>query len=84
MMSWNLLLAVGRRPQLWAEGLRTLFALAPRGWWRKAPFLPLPEQQYASWRVATSQGSANGDPSVSDVISYLEWRRRQHGFLRRV
>ena len=84
MLSWNLVLAVGRRPHLWGEGLRTLFAMAPRQWWRRPPFLPVPDREYAAWRVATSQGSSDGAPTAEEFVSFLEWRRLQHGFLKRV
>ncbi|MDJ0954297.1 MAG: hypothetical protein QNJ81_11525 [Acidimicrobiia bacterium] len=83
MMSWELARTVLRRPGLWAEALRTLLAVAPRSWWRKPPFVPLPDRAYSSWRLAT----AHGDPSVplnpEELVSYLVWRRSQHRPLRR-
>lgn len=84
MLSSSLVLAVVKRPRLWGEGLRVLVALAPREWWRRAPFLPLPDRDYAAWRIATAHGSADSRLSAEEVVSYLEWRRRQHAFLRRV
>lgn len=84
MMSWKLVLAVGRRPQLWSEGLRALFAVAPRNWWRRAPFLPKPDERYAAWRVATAQGDPTLGIEADELVSYLKWRRRQHRLLGRV
>jgi hypothetical protein len=84
MVSWNLVLAVGRRPRLWSEGLRTLLAMAPRGWWRKPPFVPIPDADYAAWRVATARGDANARINEKELVSYLEWRQRQHAPLGRV
>lgn len=84
MYSWNLMLAVGRRPHLWAEGVRTLVAMAPRGWWRKPPFLPVPDAEYAAWRVATARGEAGANITEEELVSYLEWRRRQHAPLGRM
>ena len=84
MISSSLVLAVLRRPRLWGEGLRALLSLAPRNWWRRAPFLPLPDRDYASWRVATAHGTADSELSVDELVSFLEWRRRQHAPLRRV
>ena len=72
------MLAVARRPALWGEGLRTLVALAPRGWWKRSPFLPVPDESYARWRIATSSGDPDADIQVEELISYLQWRRGQH------
>ena len=84
MMSWNLAWAVGRRPDLWGEGVRALFAVAPRDWWRTPPFLPLPDKGYRAWRLATAHGAADTDIVPDELVSYLEWRRRQHRILGRV
>ncbi len=84
MMSWNLVAAVGRRPDLWVEGVRTLFAVSPRNWWRKAPFLPVPDKAYADWRLATAHGDSTIALPPQDLILYLEWRKKQHKALGRV
>ncbi|MCP4305269.1 MAG: hypothetical protein GY788_10420 [bacterium] len=84
MMSWNLAAAVGRRPDLWVEGVRTLFAVSRRNWWRKAPFLPIPDQPYADWRLATAQGDVDSPLPAGDLILYLEWRKKQHRVFGRV
>jgi hypothetical protein len=83
-MSWNLVLAVGRRPDLWGEGVRALLAVARRDWWRRAPFLPRPDQSYTAWRLATAHGSPNTNIEPGELISYLEWRREQHRLFGRV
>ncbi|MDJ0498932.1 MAG: hypothetical protein QNJ89_13945 [Acidimicrobiia bacterium] len=84
MLSWKLVLAVGRRPSLWGEGLRTLLAVSPQQWWRQRPFLPLPDAEYTTWRLATAHGDASIGLDAPELISYLEWRKRQHRPLRRV
>lgn len=84
MLSWNLVLAVARRPGLWAEGVRALLAVSHRQWWRRRPFLPVPDTDYTSWRVATAHGDAAAVVDAGELISYLEWRKRQHRPLRRV
>ncbi len=84
MMSLYLVLAVGRRPDLWGEGFRALFAVAPRHWWRTAPFLPLPDAEYTSWRLATAHGETDTEIVADELVAYLEWRRRQHRTLGRV
>jgi hypothetical protein len=78
-MRWSgeLIGGVLRRPDLWAEALRALVALAPDGWWRRPPFVPVPEPDYAAWRIATAYGDPDADVRPSDVIAYLAWRRRR-------
>jgi hypothetical protein len=83
-MSWRLFLAVMRHPDLWVEGLRTLWAVAPIGWWRRPPFVPAPDPVYADWRLMTAHGESSSPLRPDELIHYLEWRKRQHRLLRRV
>ncbi len=69
--------AVMRHPALWAEAVRTAGATARHGWWRRPPFLPLPDKDYVRWRIATAYGSPDGPVEAADVVAYLQWRRRQ-------
>ncbi len=68
-------LAVLVRPSLWpvavAQGLR----LARRGWWRRFPFLPVPDGDYLRWRLETMYGREVERPEVGDVLTYLRWCR---------
>jgi len=84
MFSGQTMLALLRRPSLWAEGIRSLLAVAPRRWWRKPPFIPRPDPSYMSWRVATAHGDADSILTAQELIAYLEWRKRQHKVLRRI
>lgn len=84
MMSQKLLIAVAKRPWLWGEALRALLAVAPRNWWRRSPFLPLPDAEYTAWRLATTSGSIDSEIEGGELVSYLSWRRRQHAPLRRI
>lgn len=71
-------LPVLRRPDLWATGVRQALVLAPAGWWRRAPHLPLPDADYLRFRMVTANG---GDGTASaaelgrDLVTYLEWCR---------
>ena len=69
--------AVAVRPELWATAVGQLFRLSPTGWWRRAPFLPLPDPAYVRFRIVTQQGGAAdpGPPDVDDVVEYLRWCR---------
>ena len=67
--------AVLRRPSLWATAVRQLARLAPAGWWRRAPFLPLPDPAYLHFRMVTAYGGEGGAPRPQDVVTYLHWCR---------
>ncbi|HZQ29047.1 MAG TPA: hypothetical protein VFA94_15225 [Acidimicrobiales bacterium] len=64
------------RPWLWPVAVVQLFALAPRGWWRRRPFLPLPDPDYLAFRLQTMYGDTTHQPEPGDVVAYLEWCRR--------
>jgi hypothetical protein len=67
--------AVLVRPWLWWTALHQLVRVARPGWWRRAPFVPIPEPSYARFRIETAYG-ADGVPCAHDLVSYLEWCRR--------
>ncbi len=54
-----------------------LAATAPRGWWRRPPFLPLPDGDYLRWRVATAYGDEAAPVDADDVVAFLAWSRKQ-------
>jgi len=65
--------------------VRQLLRLAPHGWWRRAPFLPLPARDYLHFRMVTAYGG-DGDPDLvpdadpaADLVTYLEWCRSWPG-----
>lgn len=67
--------ALARRPWLWAATARQVVRLARRGWWRRPPFLPLPDPGYLRFRLETAYGDAQRPPPVDDVVAYLHWCR---------
>jgi hypothetical protein len=81
--AWVAALAgVVARPHLWRTALGSARALAPPGWWRRPPFLPLPDRSYLAFRLETQYGS-DGAPAPGDLVTYLEWCRSQHVIMRR-
>ncbi len=76
MITRAMFAAVVVRPRLWGTALSALFELAPKGWWRRAPFLPLPDPDWTHFRIVTAYG---GDGSLpmrpEDLVSWLEWKR---------
>jgi hypothetical protein len=68
-------LAVLVRPVLWSVAVRQLFVLAPRGWWRRSPFLPVPDRAYLRFRLQTAYGDPARAPEPADLVTYLHWCR---------
>lgn len=68
--------AVARRPRLWPVALRQARRLAAPGWWRRAPFLPVPSRDYVALRALTQYGDSLAPLAAADVVHYLEWCRQ--------
>lgn len=66
-------LAVARRPSLWTTALRQMRRMAPPGWWRRRPFLPVPSGDYLRFRLLTQYGDARHAWEPDDVLNYLRW-----------
>jgi hypothetical protein len=64
------------RPWLWPTAMVQLFALAPRGWWRRSPFVPVPDRAYYRFRMQTMYGDPNHQAEGKDLVTYLTWCRR--------
>ncbi|MDA2954298.1 MAG: hypothetical protein O3B17_00520 [Actinomycetota bacterium] len=69
----SIVVAVLRRPSLWATALTQAFRLIPRRWWARSPFLPVPTRDYIRFRVQTQYGDQGHVVEVADVLSYLNW-----------
>jgi hypothetical protein len=63
-------------PRLALDLLRTVWAFRARGWYRRAPFLPLPSREYIRWRMHTAYGDEQAVPPSEDVVRFARWRRR--------
>ena len=76
--------AVAARPWLWPTALAQATRLAPSGWWRRPPFLPVPDRAYLAFRLQTMYGDPAHQPLASDVVAYLRWCRTfRHSVWRR-
>jgi hypothetical protein len=69
------LMAVAGRPRLWPVAVREARRLAPTGWWRRPPFLPLPPAAYRRFRMETMYGADDHLPVPDDLVRWLEWCR---------
>ncbi len=68
--------AVLGRPDLWGTALVQARRLAPNGWWRRWPPLPVPDRAWIRFRLQTAYGDPDHDPSPEDVVAWLEWCRQ--------
>lgn len=69
--------AVARHPSLWPTALRQWKRTVPSGWWRRAPFLPVPPAEYVEFRLLTQYGDNHHAPAADDVLHYLRWCRQR-------
>lgn len=69
----SIMVHLARHPDEIPVVTRAAWRLRRRGWWRRAPFLPLPGRQYWQFRLATATGSATGTTSVREIVEYAKW-----------
>ena len=62
-----------RRPRLALDLIRITWRFRSSGWYRRFPFLPLPDPTYVRWRMYTAYGDYNALPSATDVERYARW-----------
>ena len=75
-MSWaGVVGAVARRPGLWSTAARQARRLAPRRWWTRRPFLPVPDRAWMRFRAETQYGDPDRVPDADDVVTWLRWAR---------
>lgn len=75
--------AVLVRPPLWGVAVRQALRMAPPGWWRRWPLLPLPARGYLAFRMQTAYGDPSAVPPPEDVVDYLRWCRAWPRVVRR-
>jgi hypothetical protein len=62
-----------RRPQLLLELVRVAWRFRSNDWYRRFPFLPVPDPTYLRWRMYTAYGDYDAVPPVTDVERYARW-----------
>jgi hypothetical protein len=75
----GMVMAVLKRPDLWSSAFGALCRMAAPGWWRSAPYLPLPAGGLWAFRMLTAYGDADAAPAPADLLSYLQWCRTTSG-----
>jgi hypothetical protein len=76
-LTTSLALRSVRDPATGVALLRVGWRFRRRGWWRRAPFLPLPDRTYLRWRMHTAYGEHDVVPPAQDVIRYARWAVRK-------
>jgi hypothetical protein len=74
-LSFRLAARSAVNPRLAADLLSAAWAFRRRNWWRRAPFLPLPDRTYLRWRMYTAYADEAAVPPIDDVIRFARWRR---------
>jgi len=77
-MSWSrltfsLALRAMRRPKLGIALLRVAWRFRAQDWYRRFPFLPMPDPTYVKWRMHTAYGDYDAIPPAADVERYAMW-----------
>jgi hypothetical protein len=65
-----------RNPALGVALLRVAWRFRSRGWYRRPPFIPLPDRRYVEWRMYTAYGDPHIVPPADDVARYARWAVR--------
>ena len=72
-LAFRLALRSLRRPRLAIELIRIAWRFRSTTWYRRFPFLPIPDSTYLRWRMYTAYGDYNAVPPVTDVERYARW-----------
>jgi hypothetical protein len=59
-------------PSVWWAAGRLALRIARPKWWRRAPFLPIPDAAYVRFRLETAYGPGIS-PEPRDLLAYLHW-----------
>jgi len=70
--------AVVTRPSLWGTALVEFRRLLPDGWWRRRPFLPVPDPAMLGFRNTTQYGDPDHPPEGHDLVAWLRWCKAEN------
>ena len=70
--------AVLVRPSLWVTAAVQLKRFVPDDWFRRAPFLPLPDARVLRFRVVTQYGDPEARVVPGDVVAWLRWCKTEN------
>lgn len=62
-----------RRPRLALALAKVAWRFRHRRWYKRFPFLPVPDGAYLRWRMYTAYGNHDVVPPARDVEKYVLW-----------
>jgi len=65
-----------RNPRTAAALLRVGWRFRARDWYKRFPFLPVPDAGYLRWRMYTAYGDEEIVPPADDIVRYARWAVR--------
>jgi hypothetical protein len=65
-----------RSPSTAAALLGVAWRFRQRGWFKRFPFVPIPDRDYVKWRMLTAYGDPDAIPPAADVVRYARWAVR--------
>ena len=75
-MYWQMFKLALRRPGVVPALVGLAWAARRRGWYRRAPFLPVPPRSYLAWRLDTAYGDPVARPPAHEAERYVRWTRQ--------
>ena len=66
-----------RHPQWIPSVIRAAWRLRQTDWWRRRPWLPVPDLAYWAFRVHTAAGSDGRALSPQEVVAVARWSNHQ-------
>ena len=62
-----------RHPRTGVALLRVGWRFRARDWYRRFPYLPVPDRSYVRWRMYTAYGDDKFVPPAEDIVRYARW-----------
>ncbi|MEQ8841271.1 MAG: hypothetical protein RIB98_09840 [Acidimicrobiales bacterium] len=70
--------AVAGHPPLWGTALVEFRRMLPDDWWRRPPFLPVPDAAMLAFRATTQYGDGSRAPEPHDLVAWLRWCKAEN------
>jgi len=70
--------AVVRRPGLWTTAFVEFRRMLPDRWWRRRPFLPVPDPDLLAFRATTQYGDPDHRLEPDDLVAWLAWCKAEN------
>ena len=68
---------LSRHPQDVGAIVSSAWSMRRNEWWRRSPYLPVPDDAYWAFRMTTAYGAPDAVPTAEDVVAAARWAQRQ-------